>query len=397
MKKFFLYFNEEYIGELYFDSVRGEEISSFRYASDYLTSSKPFQIDPELPLFSERQYASKGIFSFLSDMIPDRFGKLLIEKEEIEKAKLENRPLKKLQTSDYLERLSDVSRMGALRIKRDMNKEFITCSNNPIPPYIYLRDIEDASIKIESDIKIDEKIYERLLVPGSSLGGARPKANIYYDNDIYIAKFPSRNDDYDIESLEYLALSIAKKCGIDVPDIKLEKYSKYGSTLLIKRFDRNKTDRIHFISAVTALGAKDGENSEYSYLDLLSFIKTQTSNIVVESNELYKRVVFNYIINNTDNHLRNHAFIHKDGYYKLSPIFDVNPSLYVSNFSLGIKPNGLMSKDEIIDASRFFDIEREAALEIYQTIFTIIREEIENSKIQNEFKSRLLKIIETRK
>ena len=253
MKTLYLFLNDEYIGNLYVDETRGKEEFSFSFTNDFLLKKDPSMIDPELFTFNGRQYASNGVFGFVNDMIPDRFGRLLIERREMDISNEMNVALKKLNTSDYLVKVNDLARMGGLRIKESLDGDFVNNEKNAIPPYIYLRDIENASMEIDANEPVDEDVYRKLLLPSSSLGGARPKANIYYGEKIYIAKFPSKNDSYDVELFEYIVGDIAKKCGIDVPELMIEKYSKYGHTMLTKRFDRDGNKRIHYMSALTAL------------------------------------------------------------------------------------------------------------------------------------------------
>ena len=378
MKKVFLYLSNNgvdiFLGTLFFDYVNGQENFSFEYSDLYLSQKNHITIDPKLFLFKGRQF---GTFGFVQDMIPDRFGQLLIDKEEERLADLEKRIPRKLNSFDYLIRTNDLSRMGGLRIKEE-NGPFLNDAKDSIPPYIYLRDIEAASLEIENNVDVDNTTFRRLLLPGSSLGGARPKCNIYFNDDVYIAKFPSKKDSYDVELLEYIILEIANFCGINVPNSKLEQYSNVGHTLLIKRFDRDKGQRIHYLSGVTALGASDGESDKYSYLDLINFIKTECVNINHNLKELYQRMVFTYLINNTDNHLRNHAFILKEDKYELSPMFDVNPSIYETGFELPF--GGINNKDGIIEESRYFNLTKDDANSIYNRIGTIIEEQLTKYK-----------------
>ena len=369
MKNLYLYIsnNEDFfLGTLSLSYVKGKEVFSFEFSDEYLKDNKNLLVDPLLSLYKGKQYN----FKFINDMTPDRFGSLLIDKEEQINAIKENRPPKKLTIYDYLTRVNDLSRMGAIRIKEEIDGSFINDTKDAIPPYIYLRDIEYASIKLEEDPDIDNDLYRRLLLPGSSLGGARPKASVYIDEDVYLAKFPSRNDSYDVELWEYVVLNIAKKCDIDVPDIKLDKYSSFGHTLLIKRFDRDKNKRIHYISGVTALGTEDGNSSKYSYLDLVNFINSHCINIENNLKQLYRRMVFNFLINNTDNHLRNHAFISTNDGLTISSLFDVNPSFSQSVFEL---PFGLgESKEGLINISKHFYLDEEQANKIYDSTKNII-------------------------
>ena len=355
-----------YVGKLSSDFVHGKETFSFEFSDKYLKDPNLPLIDPALLRYKGKQYS----FNFINDMTPDRFGSLLIDKIEQLNAVKEKRLPKKLTVTDYLLRVSDFSRMGALRIKESLDGDFINNNKDAIPPYIYLHDIEYASIELESSKDLDDDTYRRLLLPGSSLGGARPKANVCYNDDVYLAKFPSKNDDYDVELWEYITLQIAKKLGLDVPEVTLEKYSEYGHTLLIKRFDREKRKRIHYLSAVTAIETTDGNGDKYSYLDLINFININCENVNKNLEELYKRMVFYYLINNTDNHLRNHAFIYMGNGFSLSPIFDVNPSFSLGAFEL---PFGMGNdKDGLIKIAKHCYIGENDAIQIYDSSKAII-------------------------
>ena len=399
MNKLYLYLSNDcediLIGTLFFEYKNNQEQFSFEYSDSYLALKNQFNIDPKLLPYKGRQFAN---FGFIQDMIPDRFGKLLINKEEDSLASIENRVPRKLNAFDYLLKTNDLSRMGGLRVKEEENGPFLNNSLDSFPSYIYLRDIESASIQIDANEDVDNLSLRRLLLPGSSLGGARPKCNIYYCDNAYIAKFPSKKDNYDVELLECITLKIADLCGLNVPNIKLEQYSNIGHTLLIKRFDRENGKRIHYMSAVTALGASDGESDNYSYLDLINFIKAEGTDIKENLTELYKRMVFTYLINDTDNHLRNHAFILKGNRYVLSPIFDINPTIYETSFELPF--GGVINKSGIIEESRYFNLSKIEADSIYNRIGNIIVEQLE--KYKEEYKEigklidRVLKITKAR-
>ena len=358
MKKLFLFLSldkDVLIGTLTSDYVRGEEVFSFEYDDEYLSSKNIVLFDPSLFSYKGVQYN----FNFINDMVPDRFGSLLIDKLEQKIANDEGRLPKKLSTSDYLVRVNDLTRMGALRIKERIVGPFLNDSKEVIPPFAYLRDIEYASRQIEEDVDISDDTYRRLLLPGSSLGGARPKATVYLNDDVYLAKFPSKNDNYDVELWEYIVNQIAKEIGLDVPSSSIHKFSSHGHTLLLKRFDRNGQRRIHYLSAVTALETKDGESSRYSYLDLANFINSHCSDVKNNLHELYKRMVFTYLINNTDNHLRNHAFIYDKDKLILSPMFDINPSFSLGEYELAFGNGNNVSG--IIDVSKYFYVNKEEA------------------------------------
>ena len=395
MKKYYLYLSLDkdfYLGDIYIDNIRGEEEFSFAFSDEYLQGKDHLFLDPKLFVYKGRQY---GLFGFLQDMCPDRFGRMLINKRESDFALKNNLPPKRLLLSDYLLYVDDNSRMGAFRLKKEKDGEFLNNVKDAIPPYIYLRDIEYASRKLEEDGVITEEIYQKLFLPGSSLGGARPKASVYFNNEVYIAKFPSKKDMFDVEKYESIALTIAKKCGINVPDFRLEKYSEQGSTLLVKRFDREKGKRKHYLTMMSVLGAKDGQSKNYSYLDMVDAVVAYTNNPSKNLHELYRRLVLSYFLNNTDNHLRNHSLLlGKDG-YELSPIYDINPTFFETDFALPLLNSRAPSKEGILSEAQYYDLKYEDAKQIYEQIGKIVLEEIEkyNSKeitiLKNIAKSRL--------
>ena len=351
------------MGKLYIENLRGKEIYSFEYDEKYLENkSNNIYIDPEIKFYSGRQWKISNqinnSFGIFLDSAPDRWGRLLLKRKEIENAKLENRNPKTLYDSDYLLGVSDFTRMGAIRFKKELDGEFVDDSDEAIPPIARLRELENASIAFENE-DMKEK-YEILLSPGSSLGGARPKANVVDENgNIYIAKFPSKNDEFDVGKLEKKVYDLAKVCGLKVVDSKLYSFSKYGSTFLVKRFDREKNKRIHFESAMTLLGKNDGDDTT-SYLDLASFIRAYGLDVKENLLELFKRVAFNILVKNTDDHLRNHGFLLKNGKWILSPLYDVNYNRDGKYLHLLIDENdSSLDTDILIDTSKYYEISKD--------------------------------------
>ena len=212
-----------------------------------------------------------------------------------------------------------------------------------------------------------------LIQPGSSLGGARPKATVQaLDGSLWIAKFPSRHDEFDCGAWEMVTHELAVLCGLNVPEAKCERFSKNGSTFLVKRFDRTpKNKRIHFISAMTALGKIDGNNAQdgTSYLDIVQCIQQQGSKPKEDLLELWKRIVFNIAVTNTDDHLRNHGFLFDQKGLRLSPMYDVNPNPDGVGLSLNIDDmDNSLSFDVAIEAAKFFDIKKDEAVKIADAI-----------------------------
>ena len=316
------------IGVLNVDLLKGKEIFSFEYDTEWLQTQQFSFFDPDLQLYKGRQYTqqNKELFGFFTDSCPDRWGRLLMTRREAIEAKEENRAPKKLMESDFLIGIQDISRMGALRFKTEQDGPFLADDpKNSIPIWTSIRELEQASYLLEKeDITLEEEKekIQMLIQPGSSLGGARPKATVQApDGSLWIAKFPSRHDEIDSGAWEMVTHELAVLCGLNVPEAKCERFSKNGSTFLVKRFDRTSEDkRIHFISAMTALGKIDGNNAQdgTSYLDIVQCIQQQGSKTKEDLLELWKRIVFSIAVTNTDDHLRNHGFLLTSTGWRLS-------------------------------------------------------------------------------
>lgn len=367
------------IGWLYVDVVRGNEEYSFEYCDEYLSLNK-FQnsLDPVLLPYKGRQFSLNGdIFGLFKDASPDRWGRTLMKKRERLLAEKETRKPRKLYESDYLLGVCDQTRMGGLRFKDTLTGDFV--SNDlemSAPPWVKLRDLENASLNYEID---DNDMWlNQLIKPGSSLGGARPKATVVdINNNLWIAKFPSRNDEFDIGAWEKVANDLAKMCGLNVVETQIKKFSKYGSTFLSKRFDRDGSKRIHFASAMTLLGKSDGSSASdgTSYLDIVDFIKSSGSNPNSDLSELWKRIVFSMAISNTDDHLRNHSFIYHRNGWELSPIYDINPVPYGNELSLLVDEyDNSISIDLAISVSYRFGIDKKIAKELLNNILFIVKD-----------------------
>ena len=331
------------LGMLYVNVIKGGETYSFEYSNGWLKQTNlSVSLDPELMPYGGRQFPNgKNIFGIFADASPDRWGRVLMNKRERIRAQKEARKPHKLYDSDYLLGVYDATRMGGIRFKLDPNGPFLSDDRETqVPPWATLRTLEEASRNFENDESgLSEKWLNQLIKPGSSLGGARPKATVVDTmGQLWIAKFPSKNDENDTGAWEMVTHDLAKLCGLNVPDAKLEKFSKIGSTYLVKRFDRNEKKRIHFASAMTLLGKNDGASAAdgTSYLDMADFIKSNGARPKEDLVELWKRIVFNMAVSNTDDHLRNHAFILTEKGWILSPLYDVNPVPYGDELSLNV-------------------------------------------------------------
>ena len=320
-------------------------IKAPKLRKDRLTSKQALTLDPDLQLYSGRQYADseKNTFGVFLDSSPDRWGRSLLRRREAVRARQKKRSVKRFLESDYLLGVHDKTRMGGLRFKTDAAGPFL---NNDyelsVPPWTSLRELEVACSHFEEDPNYEnehEKWIDILLAPGSSLGGARPKSNVMDNNgDLWIAKFPSRTDDFNSGAWEMVVYELALKSGLSLPECRIEKFSKRGTTFLSKRFDRTSTRRIHFASAMTLLGKSDGDDcdSGCGYLDLARFIVQYGGRPAGDLKELWRRIVFSIAISNTDDHLRNHGFLLTPRGWRLSPAFDLNPNSTGTGLSLNI-------------------------------------------------------------
>lgn len=286
------------MGILYVNVIKGGEAYSFEYDRGWLKKNRlALTLDPELMPYPGRQYPSeKNIFGLFADASPDRWGRILMNKRERILAEKEGRKPSKLYDSDYLLGVYDETRMGGIRFKSNLDGEFLSDDRETAaPPWASLRTLEEASRNFENDeTGLSERWLNQLIKPGSSLGGARPKATVVdTKNQLWIAKFPSKNDENDTGAWEMVAHDLAALCGLNVPEARLEKFSPLGSTFLIKRFDRLENKRVHFASAMTLLEKTDGASAAdgSSYLDIAAFIKSCGAQPKKDLVELWKRIV----------------------------------------------------------------------------------------------------------
>lgn len=376
-----------FMGTLFVDQNRVETYS-FEYDDEWLTSRSAYQftLDPKLEFYQGRQYPmGLQLFGLFSDSAPDRWGRVLMKRREAIFAEKEGRKPNRLQESDFLLGVFDKTRMGALRFKLDKDGPFLSDDENEgVPPWTTLRDLEEAARGFEiSDDKNTEKWLQQLIKPGSSLGGARPKATVQdVDGALWIAKFPSKLDEYDTGAWEKVTSDLARLCGLNVPETSINKFSKFGSTFLTKRFDRKGDKRIHFTSALTMLGKEDGASSQdgSSYLDIINFIKSYGANPKEDIQELWKRIIFNMAVSNTDDHLRNHGFILTKNGWILSPLYDVNPVPYGDVLSLNVTYDDNRIDIQVLkELAETLDISNQKAEQDIYDIINIVHENWEKS------------------
>ena len=374
--------NPTLMGILYVNSLKGGESYSFEYDREWLKkTSLKITLDPELMPYSGRQYPfDKAIFGLFSDSSPDRWGRVLMNKRERILAEKEGRKPAKLYDSDYLLGVYDEMRLGGIRFKTETNGAFLSDDKETAaPPWTSLRTLEEASRNFENDdTAVSEKWLNQLIRPGSSLGGARPKATVLDPKEqLWIAKFPSKNDENDTGAWEMVTHDLAELCGLHVPEAKLEKFSNLGSTYLVKRFDRSLNKRIHFASAMTLLGKTDGASAAdgTSYLDIADFMKSYGAQPKQDLVELWKRIVFNMAVSNTDDHLRNHAFIFAENGWRLSPLYDVNPVPYGDELSLNVdEEDNSINIDLAIQTAARFGISEADAMTYAKNILSVVKE-----------------------
>ncbi|WP_026811244.1 type II toxin-antitoxin system HipA family toxin [Arenibacter latericius] len=368
------------MGSLFATPSRGKEIFSFEYDKEWLQSDYAQILDPDLQLFEGAQYLNdeKSNFGIFLDSSPDRWGRVLMMRKEAAKARKEDRRPKALMESDYLLGVYDHNRMGGLRFKTVKEGSFLDDNEAmAAPPFAALRDLEFASLQLEKDDAPDNPEYLRwlnmLMAPGSSLGGARPKANIQgTDGSLWIAKFPNQNDQQDIGAWEILAYRLAIQSGIEMAPSRIQKFSHHQHTFLTKRFDR-KIDgtRIHFASAMILLGYTDGTDYQdgASYLELLEFLMQNGADVDNDLKKLWRRIAFNVCISNTDDHLRNHGFLLTDSGWILSPAYDINPTPNGTGLKLNISENdNALDLDVVREVAPYFRLKEKEANAIINTI-----------------------------
>ena len=332
--------NVPLIGVLYINKKRNDEFIAFEYDKQWLADfAKIYHLDPDIYPFAGRQYPKmdKLWFGMFFDSAPDRWGRTLMQRKESILAKRENREVRHLHESDYLLGVSDFVRSGGFRFKEQGSDYFLAKEDIlAIPPIARLRELESWSLKSEDNSEEEEWIL-RLIEPGSSLGGARPKASVTDEKgELWIAKFPSMSDFNNIGAWEKVAHTLAEMCKIRVPETQIFSFTEQGSTFLTKRFDRlENKERLHYTSALSLLGIKDGDK-DASYLEIVEFILQYGCNIDIDLKELFRRVLFSIAISNTDDHLRNHGFILSRKGWMLSPAFDLNPNPRGNSLSLAI-------------------------------------------------------------
>lgn len=333
----------ELLGVLSVHQAKGRKAFSFEYDKNWLKTKEHRSIDPDIQFYSGQQFPNnKENFGIFLDSMPDTWGRTLMKRREAQLAKEKGEKAKTLYDIDFLLGVYDETRMGAFRFKTDPEGDFLdNDTERSTPPWSTVRELQQAVVHYENDTENDtiNKWLKVLIAPGSSLGGARPKANILDERkQLWIAKFPSKNDMIDKALWEFLTYKLAINAGIEMAECRLEKVGGNHHTFFTKRFDRKGQDRIHFSSAMTMTGNNEDtiKQNPASYLDIVEFIQNNGYNVEENLHQLWRRIVFNITVSNTDDHLRNHGFILDESGWRLSPAYDLNPSIEKDGLALNI-------------------------------------------------------------
>jgi len=338
-------------GRLWARTRRGRDSASFEYDEEWLRRPDRFAIDPALQLGPGPFHtpADKAMFGAIGDSAPDRWGRMLMRRAERRRAERAGEAPRTLREIDYLLMVNDEARQGALRFALEAGGPFLAADDAaPIPPLVELPRMLSAAENVVGKSDSDEDL-RLLLAPGSSVGGTRPKACVRdRDGSLAIAKFPHRDDEIDTVRWEAVALGLAERAGISVPQCRVGEVAG-RSVLLLRRFDRADGLRIPFLSAMSMLGANDDER--HSYLEFVDALRRYGATPKSDMHMLWRRVVFSILISNTDDHLRNHGFLYDgpDG-WRLAPAYDLNP------VPVDIRPRVLATTIDIDDGTASLDL-----------------------------------------
>jgi len=375
-------FQPTLIGILSAHQAKGRKAFSFEYDKKWLKTNEQRLIDPDIQFYSGQQFPNnKENFGIFLDSMPDTWGRTLMKRREIQLAKTKGENAKTLYDIDYLLGVFDETRMGAFRFKLDPHGNFLdNDTEKSTPPWSTVRELQQAVVHYENEA--DNEAINRwlkvLIAPGSSLGGARPKANVLDEkNQLWIAKFPSKNDTIDKAAWEYLTYQLAINAGIEMAECKIEKVNGNYHTFFTKRFDRINQERIHFSSAMTMTGNNEDtiKTQPASYLDIVEFIQNYGCNIKENLHQLWRRIVFNIAVSNTDDHLRNHGFILNDEGWTLSPAYDLNPSIDKDGLALNIDmDNNALDFELVKSVGEFFRLNESEMDNILNEVFNSVKQ-----------------------
>lgn len=377
--------SQQEIGTLGYEHVRGKEHFVFEYSREWLKRHGGIVLSGDLLNVPSLQHprGNDSVFGFVKDSFPDRWGRLLLDRRERLAAQSEGRTVRKLTNYDYLTGIEDQTRMGGIRYKRDDSDDYINASEKYlVPPIESLRALCDACHEIELAEERNElpeqRWLDQLIDPGTSLGGARPKANVIdTDGKLYVAKFPSKKDLENTELIEHFSHKLAAAAGINVAKTRTIKISRDRDLLLSERFDRTTNGkRIHFASAMSLLGLEDGAGNSTGngYLDIVDFILQGCTDVQQNLRELYRRVAFNVMFGNTDDHFRNHGFLLTPKGWTLSPAYDINPGVKLHQSLLIDQYTEQSDINILLAACNSYMLEEKEAKEIIEEVRTTIKE-----------------------
>ncbi len=348
------------LGILYRQASRRGETVTFEYDATWLEDANRFSIEPALTLTAGTfpPQAGQALFGSIGDSAPDTWGRRLMQRAERRMAEREGRQVRTLGELHYLLGVADETRLGALRFRWRGEAVFQAPVHDGVPALIELGRLLQITERIERNEETDDDLH-LIFAPGSSLGGARPKASVINQHGhLSIAKFPKETDDYSIETWEEIALRLAERAGIQTPEHALLQVAG-KPVLLSRRFDRDNGWRIPFLSAMSMTGSRDGERG--SYPELVDVLTAHGARAKDDAIQLYRRVVFNVMISNVDDHLRNHGFLWSgQGGWVLSPAYDLNPTpvdikarILTTNIDLD---EGTCSVELLQDTAEFFGL-----------------------------------------
>lgn len=370
---------------------RGSARELFEFEFDAVALAHPavrnLHIDPRLRLFEGPQHPPQGqeTFGVFADASPDRWGRLLMRRR-LERAQRTGQVDKavRLHESDYLLGVHDAYRSGALRLRLDAAGDFLDNQHgSAAPPFVQLRELEAASLALERDqdnTSAEGDDWLRMLIaPGGSLGGARPKASVVDpQGQLWIAKFPSVHDAHDMGAWELVVHTLARGCGLAVPQSLARPFASPHHTFLVKRFDRTPQGRLHFASAMTLTDHLDGDDASTgaSYLEIARVLIEHGAQTDTDLHALWSRIVFNMLVSNTDDHLRNHGFILVPGKgWRLSDAYDMNPVPESYGLKLNVsEADNAMDLDLARSVTPYFRVSKKLADEVITRSQAVVRQ-----------------------
>lgn len=376
------------------DGRRGDTIH-FEYDSQWIAAPKagvrPFALDPQLPVYGGQVTARAGadqLTGAFQDCSPDRWGKLLMDRREVIRARESGARVRSLRPWDYLVGVHDEARMGALRLC-EAGGSYLDDSGLSSPPVTDLRELEAIAVQVDkgglTEDEESDKWFSRLIVPGATMGGARPKASVRdLDGRLSMAKFPAYDDRHDVGLWEFVTYRLSVAAGITMPAARPYRFSSRGTTYLVERFDRATDDgRRAYASAFTLMDVDHSESS--GYVDLVEVIENQGVPAAINEDlrQLFRRAVFNVLIGNRDDHLRNHGFLRDPDGWRLSPAFDVNPNPDKAEHVLAIGLDDPTPDTRLLlDTREFYRLTRKDADGILEQVRTVVRRWADEAHLQ---------------